>query len=161
MVDIMTHAKEMAAAIISKQNGTYNDNNSNDNLIDAKRTFRKKTRTIGPDTQIRVGINNPATIISETNSGGIEEFLAISPDNHFYVTIQSNGGKTKLNQTWTQLSAISSQASDIGAFQDADGNYILNIKNYRWQEDMVVILGSTSGSFLFNQVYANWYVFGE
>ena len=80
MVDLMTHAKEMAAAIISSQNEVNNDIPGK--VVDVKRTFRKKTRTIGPDTQIRVDVNSPARIISEKNSGGIEEFLAISPSFH-------------------------------------------------------------------------------
>jgi hypothetical protein len=154
---IIGHAKDMAAAIIANQDGMMPQSIR---LQEASRSIRKRTKTIGPTTQIRVTTNSPATIISESFSGGIEEFVVISPVSDFAVFIVSNG-ETKLDKTWIELSAISAQASDIGAFRDADENYILNIKNYRWQHDITVSLRSTSGNFLFNQVYANWYVHGE
>jgi len=84
----------------------------------------------------------------------------ISPNPDFAVFIQSNGGKVKLEKTWTELSAISEQAKDIAAFQAADSTYVLNIKDYSWQVDMILMLRSTIGGFKFNQVYANWFVYG-
>ena len=161
---LIEHAKEMAATIIANQNKTVSvkDNNaSRVDVVDFSKSLRKKTKTVGPDTQIRVGIRSPAVIINETSSGSIEEFVAISPNNNFAVFIQSNGGRVKLDKTWAELSGISAQAFDIAAFEDASGNYVLNIKKYRWQEEMILKLRSTSGSFLFNEVYANWYVYGE
>lgn len=150
----MSHAKSMAAAIIANQNETPHKKGNLESVT------RKKTKTVGPDTQIRVSVNNPARIIDEDNPGGIEELVVISPSSNFAIIIES-GGQIKLNKTWTELSGISAQAQDIAAFMDADGNYVLNIRDYRWQQDILLTLRSTSGNFLFNQVYANWYIYGE
>jgi len=161
---LIEHAKEMAATIIANQNKlivTKEGVAEKVGVTNFSKTLRKKTKTVGPDNQIRVSIKSPAMIINETNSGSIEEFVVISPNNNFAIFIQSNGGRVKLDKTWTELSGISAQAHDIAAFEDASGNYVLNIKKYRWQEDMVLKLRSTSGSFLFDEVYANWYVYGE
>jgi len=157
-MDIMRHAKDMATSIIANQTETTQKIEEG-RLDSVARTVRKKTRTIGPTTQIKVGVHNPAIIINEKEPGGIEELVVISPSKNFSVIIES-GGTTKLNKTWTQLSGISAQAIDIAAFTDPDGSYILNIKDYRWQENITLTLKSTSGSILFSQVYANWYAYG-
>jgi len=161
---LIEHAKEMAATIIANQNTTSTVKGKNAKKVDItnfSKSLRKKTKTVGPDNQIRVGLKSPAIIINERSSGSIEEFVAISPNSNFSIFIQSNGGRVKLNKTWAELSTLSAQAFDIVAFQDASGKYVLNVKKYRWQEDMVLKLMSTSGSFLFDEVYANWYVYGE
>lgn len=161
---LIEHAKEMAATIIANQNKqivTKDGVAEKVGLTEYSKTLRKKTKTVGPDNQIRVSIKSPAIIINERNSGSIEEFVVISSTSDFAIFIQSNGGRVKLDKSWSQLSGISAQAHDIAAFQDASGKYILNIKKYRWQEDMILKLRSTSGSFLFDEVYANWYVYGE
>lgn len=154
---IMRYAKEVASAIIANQNGTLPQSIK---VISTSPVIRKKTKTVGPTTEIQVNVNSPARIIEEDKPGGIEELVVISPSNNFGVIIESNG-KVKLNKTWSSLTALGAQAHDISAFTDADDNYILNIKDYRWQQDIILTLRSTSGSFLFDQVYANWYVYEE
>lgn len=157
-MDILNHAKTVAANIIANQNGTMPQS------VDIKNIsipVRKKTKTVGPDTQIKVAVGQPAVIISEDNSGGIEEFVVISPNSGFSIYIESNDNNVKLDKTWAELSAVGAQAHDISAFTAADGKYVLNVKNYRWQKDMLLMLRSTGDSILFDQVYANWYIYGE
>lgn len=156
-MSIIDHAKSVAANIIANQNGTLPQSITIKEVIPP---IRKKTKTMGPDTQIYVSPTNPATIISEDNPGGLNELVVISPSPNFSIYIVSNG-QVKLDKTYTELSSISKQAEDIAAFRDISGNYILNIKDYVWQGDLILILRSTSGNFIFDQVYANYYVYGE
>lgn len=162
-MSIMRHAKEMASAIITKQRETMEELKTKQEIITEKPVIKRRTRktkTVGPDTEIRIGVSSPAVIIDEEGSGGIEELVVISPNQNFSILLQSNGGNTKLEKTWTELSAVSEQAKDIAAFIDVNGNYILNIMDYKWQADLLLVLNSTSGSYKLNQVYANWYVYG-
>ena len=153
----MRHAKEMAASIISNQNVSMPKSIQVKEVV---RKERKRTETIGPDTHIQVSITRPAVIIREFNTGGIEELVVISPTSNFSILIESDN-YTKLEKTYAELASISGQAKDIVAFENTDGNYILNITDYKWQNDIKLSLCSTSGTFVFNQVYANWYVYGE
>lgn len=144
------HAMDVAKQIIANQKPKEID-------LEETITVKKYTKTEGPTTQILVTPTNPARIINEIGDGGIVEFIAISPSENYSVEIESNG-ETILNHNFNQLNAIN-LAGDIKAFVDAEGNYVLNIKNYSWEKDFILTLRSTSGSFKFNQVYVNYYVY--
>lgn len=153
---MLQHAMDVASSIIANQKGHQNYAREI-TPVPVPVIQKKYTKTEGPTNQIVVSPTNPARIINEIGPGGIEELIVISPSSNFAVNIEADG-ELKLDKTFSELSAIT-LAEDIKAFVDADGNYVFNIKHYIWQHDFVFTLKSTSGRFLFNQVYANYYIY--
>lgn len=149
----MGHARDIASAIIAKQE-TVQIKESQPVL------FKKKMKILEPDTEIIVSPASPATILEENDSsGGIDEIVVISPNTDFAVTVESDG-RTLLDKTYAEISALSQQGKYLTAFQDRDGSYVLNIGEFMtWSNSIKVVLKSTSGQFKFNQVYAKYYIY--
>ena len=99
---------------------------------------------------------NQSTLYLSENEGRLKEITIRSPSTNFRIKLFVDDVE-KLNQTYTDLTALSPHTEILDAYQETEGgNYVLHIKDVIWTEKIQVILYAEGAPINFQHIWAVW-----
>lgn len=89
--------------------------------------------------------------ISVTGSGEVYEFMVLSPNTSFGVTVAVDG-VTTLSKTYSEFNALTQSLRSVSAFEELDengnptGKYLVNLKDIHFLSSLIVRVSNTGGA---------------
>jgi len=98
-------------------------------------------------------------IFEEKSNEGILRSLGMKSTVNTFIVTMVVDGKTFLNRKFTDIVLISAINTDIQAFTDADGNYVLFLGSIAWQNSISIQIISSVGTITFSEIFGLWDLF--
>jgi hypothetical protein len=81
----------------------------------------------------------PGKIIDRSGPGVLKELMLKASHQYYGLRVEVDG-LTAYDMTWSQFSDISQEVSEVSAFQDTDGNYVLHLEDIKFSNSLAVYL---------------------